>query len=95
MGEEVKYMRTFKDFKTEVRHIVKMSDYEENKHKLEDVKIFQYDVFIKVIKHGSDINGAMFICVQISNMSRCTSLTGDDIIDLLPQYQNIISIINK
>jgi len=88
-------MRTFKDFKTEVRHIAEVSDYAENKHKLEDVKTFQYETFSYLIKCGVNITDTMIICVQISKISKETILTEYDILDLLPKIKDIILIMNK
>ncbi len=85
----------FEHFETEVMKVVTKEDFNDNKHLLKQVDFESIDSFIMLLLMGTGISNALIALNKIHIISTVTTNTEEDIIKLIPEFRNIINLIDS
>jgi len=82
------------EFLDTVEAFVSKVDFADNSYLLRDIPIYHRQSFLKLLKFGASITVAIRATAKIEQMSIHTQLTQGDVLNYLPDFRVLISILD-
>ena len=89
-----KMVRTFDEFEGVVASFSNPDDFRQNRHKLREVNISDYDNFIKLLQLGCEIPITAIVCDKLSRISAATGISESMLIRLSTEFRIINMLID-
>jgi len=82
-------------FQTEVKHFCNENDFNANKDKLLNIRVGSRAAFINLLRMGSEITPAIYVCDKIFKLSTKTKLTEIELIELSKEFILINALLDE
>lgn len=83
-----------KEFLNTVEAFTSKIDFEDNSYQLKEIPLYRRASFLNILKFGASIPVAIRASAKIESMSLHGQLTKGDIVNYLPDFRELISILD-